>query len=88
MEEQAEKERLKMEEQIEIIMRQTTYNHEEAKNELIKHKYNTFEVIRNYVSGEKSNLNNENNQNTKIKKSTNQEIYTQIRNYLGFVPLQ
>ncbi len=76
---------IKIEEQIQVIMRQTTYTYDEAKEELKRYNYNTFDVIRNFISGEKSNSKKEDN---KIKTSTNQEIYSQIRSYLGFVPLQ
>ena len=61
-------------EKIQIIMRQTDYNFETSKEKLIENDYDHLKVIKNYfgIVDKKSTL----------VKSTNQEIYRQIRSKL------
>jgi hypothetical protein len=65
---------LSTEEKIEIIMRQTDYNLETATEKLIEFNNEHLKVIKNYFG-----IND--NKEYKIK-STNQEIYKQIRTKL------
>jgi hypothetical protein len=61
----------KIDDQIQIIMRQTDYNFETAKTKLIEYNYDYLMVIKSYIGvTEKKN---------KPIISVNQEIYKQIR---------
>ena len=60
----------KMDELLEIVMRQTDYSKEKAQLELCKHNYNHILVIKEYLGITDKKVQ---------PKSTNQEIYTQLR---------
>jgi hypothetical protein len=60
-------------EMIEMVVRQTAYSYEEAKEKLIETKWDYKSVILNYVCADKKVKKNE------IKKTLNQEIFSQIR---------
>ena len=87
-------ERKQMEEKkekiIEIVMRQTNYDYDISKEKLEECNYNYEMVIRQYVDKESSNSkssierNNNNNNNNKTNKSINQQIYSQIRNFMDY----
>ncbi len=64
---------------INIIIRQTNYNENEAKQKLIEHDNNYLEVIKNYMNPSKIK---NNNNNTKKKKTTNQLMYGEFRNLM------
>jgi hypothetical protein len=66
-------------ENIDIILRQTNLNSDEAKELLIKNNNNVLEVVKNYygINDKKKKI-----QDTIQSKSLNQEIYKQIRNKL------
>jgi hypothetical protein len=60
-----------MDENIQLILRQTNYTEEQAKQKLIEHNNDTMKVIREYLGiAEKKAL---------PVKSVNQEIYKQLR---------
>jgi hypothetical protein len=61
-----------------IIIRQTTYTFDEAKNKLIEHNNNYVSVINEYI-----NPNNiAHKKSVTPNKSTNQQIYYEIRKFL------
>ena len=62
---------------IEIIMRQTDYSYEEAKNKLQLHNNNITEVIRLYLKPETSDT-----PEIKPQLSMNQQIYKEIRSLM------
>ena len=62
---------------IEIIMRQTDYTYEEAKNKLQLHNNNITEVIRLYLKPEISDT-----PEIKPQLSMNQQIYKEIRSLM------
>jgi hypothetical protein len=64
-------------EQINIIMRQTTYNYETASKKYIEHNNNTKNTIAEYM-GIKPNI-----KKNKPTKSINQLIYSELRNQLN-----
>jgi hypothetical protein len=68
-----------LEERVQLIIRQTTYTYNEAKNKLIEHNNNYIAVINEYINPDKILYNKS---NITCKKSTNQKIYTEIRNFL------
>ena len=65
-----------IQEKIQIIMRQTDYSIEEARNQLEIHNFNIMKTIYSFMNPKK--------REPKIvkQKSVNQEIYSQIRSYL------
>lgn len=65
-------------ERIEIVKRQTSYSHEEAKEALQKNNYDTMACIREYLDIPKNNT-------KKSKMSINQQIYKELRNQLSSV---
>lgn len=65
-----------IQEKIQIIMRQTDYSNEEARNELEKHNFNIMKTLSSFMNPKKRE-----SENVK-QKSVNQQIYSQIRNYL------
>ena len=65
-------------ERIEIVKRQTSYSHEEAKEALQKNNYDTMACIREYLDIPQNNT-------KKSKMSINQQIYKELRNQLGSV---
>ena len=64
------------EEAIHMVCRQSELSYEEAKIELEKYNYNYMNVLNNY-----HNINNNNNNKNK-NKSINQNIYSEIRNFM------
>ena len=74
---------------IDIILRQTTLSREEAEESLTIENNNYEKVIKNYLSDSsyyhnQEQLNNNNNTNEEFK-STNQKIYSEIRNFMDSV---
>jgi len=60
-----------VQEKVEMVLRQTDYTQEEAKNKLIEFNYDTIQVVKNYLGiTEKKEP---------PVKTVNQEIYKQIR---------
>lgn len=69
--------RIRKQEIIKLVIRQTNYNEEEAKEKLEEAKYNYMEVINNYLEIEKKQ------DDKKLNKSVNQEIYSQLRTFMS-----
>lgn len=61
--------------QIQVILRQTNYSEEEAREKLKKHNYDHLKVIKSYLGLTEKKAPME-------KKSLNQEIYRQLRHKL------
>jgi hypothetical protein len=59
---------------IEMITRQTSYDYEEAKAKIIEHDFDFAKVIREFMG-----IKPKNNEDNKIVKNVNQQIYTEIR---------
>ena len=59
---------------IQIIMNQTNYSFKEAENKLTEHNNDYIKVIKEYLNIEEKKP---------INKSLNQEIYSEIRNFLS-----
>jgi len=66
-----------VEEKIQIILRQTNYNNEEAEQKLQENNYDHIQVIKNYLGVTEKK--------TPLAKTKNQEIYRQIRHFI-YVP--
>ena len=62
---------------INIIIRQTNYDENVAKQKLIEYDNNYLEVIKNYMNPSKIKNNNNN-----TKKTTNQLMYSEFRNLM------
>ena len=60
---------------IELIIRQTNYNEDEAKQKLLEYNNDYLKVIKNYMSSENNIINTE-------KKTTNQLMYGEFRTFL------
>jgi len=58
-----------------MVMRQTEYNYEEAKQKVIENNYNYVEVIQNYLGKTKEK---------KQPKTVNQKIYKEIRSFMDY----
>ena len=69
-----------IDERIEIVKRQTSYSHDEAKAALQKNNYDVMSCIREYLEVP--------NKKQESKKSLNQQIYTELRSKLGSVSQQ
>lgn len=69
-----------IDERIEIVKRQTSYSHDEAKAALQKNNYDVMSCIREYLEVP--------NKKQESKKSLNQQIYTELRDKLGSVSQQ
>ena len=69
-----------IDERIEIVKRQTSYSHNEAKAALQKNNYDVMSCIREYLEVP--------NKKQESKKSLNQQIYTELRGKLGSVSQQ
>jgi|SaaInlStandDraft_1057018.scaffolds.fasta_scaffold113058_2 hypothetical protein len=67
-----------LEEKIEIIMRQTDYTKDIAREKLIIHEYDTMKCIRDYLGVTEKKA---------PTMSVNQQIYKELRNKLGSVEL-
>lgn len=67
-------------EQIEIIKRQTDYNEDQINLLLKKYNNNIESVIKHYLNDGK--IENENRNEQKNKKSLNQRIFSEIRDYM------
>ena len=65
------------EEKIQIILRQTNYNNEEAEQKLQENNYDHIQVIKNYLGVTEKKA--------PLAKTKNQEIYRQIRHFI-YVP--
>ncbi len=61
--------------QIQVILRQTNYSEEEAREKLKEHNYDHLKVIKSYLGLTEKKAPQE-------KKSVNQEIYRQLRHKL------
>lgn len=61
------------EKKTQLVVNQTNYTIEQAREKLIQHEWNELNVIRDYLGIQQS---------PPVKKSLNQEIYTQLRNRL------
>ena len=69
-----------IDERIEIVKRQTSYSHDEAKAALQKNNYDVMSCIREYLEVP--------NKKQESKKSLNQQLYTELRGKLGSVSQQ
>jgi len=68
-----------LEERIQLVMRQTDYTQEVAREKLTAHNYDAIKCIRAYMGiSEKK---------TSTQVSLNQQIYRELRNQLGAVAL-
>lgn len=72
---------IKKEETIQMVMRQTDYDYNTAKELLEQNNYNYLEIIKNYINGNKDQKQEIKQQNTK---SVNQQIYSQIRSFMDY----
>ena len=70
-----------IDERIEIVKRQTSYSHYEAKAALQKNNYDVMSCIREYLEVP-------NKKQEPVKKSLNQQIYSELRQKLGKVSNQ
>ena len=68
------------EESVHMICRQSELSYEEAKIELEKYNYNYMDVLNNYHNI--NNKKNEKNEKNEKNKSINQNIYSEIRNFM------
>jgi hypothetical protein len=73
--------------QVEMILRQTDYDEETAKNKLIEYDLNTFQIIRDYMRGyrdlDKHPYSTSQTQHTNNhSQSTQQTIYGEFRKFL------
>ena len=68
---------MSLEHKIEIVMRQTNYNEEQAREKLVLFEEDEIRVIRDYmgISKKKTNTNH-------VGSSINQAIYKQLRGHL------
>jgi NACalpha-BTF3-like transcription factor len=81
IEQEKKQKEIRNEEMIKLIMRQTDYDYDTCKDKLKEHNGNYIEVIKYYISDGKNNT----NKNQQIKqKSTNQQIYSQIRSFMDY----
>ena len=71
---------------IEIVMRQTVYTREEALQLLTKYEGDYKRVIKEYILGDTSK--NTKNKDKKNDKSTNQQIFSEIRGFMDNVKTQ
>lgn len=78
---------MRKEEQIQMIMRQTDYTYETAKEKLVHFKYNTIKVIQEYMGIENKDTMPNTSQHTRTHTSINQGIYSNIRDFLGYKKL-
>lgn len=60
-----------------VVMRQTNYDEETAKEKLIEHDLDVMKIIREYMNVSNTNMNTDN----KVK-STNQKMYGEFRKFL------
>ena len=67
-----------IEERVEMVKRQTTYTHDEARSALKKNNYDTMACIREYLDVPKT-------KDSSKKISVNQQIYRELRNQLGTI---
>ena len=82
---QKEKEIIKKEEIIQLVIRQTEYNYEEAKELLEQNNYKYLDIIKSYISGNNNqNIKETTQQNKTSNLSTNQQIYSQIRSFMDY----
>ena len=77
-----EYEKIKKEEIIKMVIRQTDYNYEKAKEQLELNDFNYIKVIKLYLNDGKDQDVEKEDEN-KVIKSTNQEIYSQIRDFMS-----
>lgn len=68
-------------ERVEIVKRQTSYSHDEAKAALQKNNYDVMSCIREYLEVPDKKP-------EPVKKSLNQQIYSELREKLGGVSNQ
>jgi len=71
---------------INIVMRQTIYTREEAVELLTKYKGDYKRIIKEYIVGDKNEIGEEINENN--DKSTNQQIFCEIRGFMDNVKTQ
>ena len=62
---------------INLVVRQTNYSEDEATQQLEKHNYNYLNVIKEYMNVPSKTVADRN-----VPQSVNQQIYTEIRNFL------
>ncbi len=70
-----------IDERIEIVKRQTSYSHTEAKEALQNNNYDVMSCIREYLEVPVK-------KQEPAKKSINQQIYTELRGKLGLEPIK
>ena len=70
-----------IDERVEIVKRQTSYSHDEAKTALQKNNYDVMSCIREYLEVPDKKP-------EPVKKSLNQQIYSELREKLGQVSNQ
>ena len=65
-----------------MIMRQTDYTYEEAREKLIKENFNYLTVIKNYMTGDIRQSTSDTTNTDSSKKTVNQHIYSELRNFM------
>ena len=65
-----------------LVMRQTTYTMEQAREKLEEFKYNILALIKDFMSPAKKTRGDEIREEAESNKTTNQKIYTEFRNLL------
>lgn len=65
-----------------LVMRQTTYTMEQAREKLEEFKYNISALIKDFMSPAKKTRGDEIREEAEAKKTTNQKIYSEFRNLL------
>lgn len=79
---QKKQQEIRKEEIIKMVIRQTDYNYDDAKQLLEDNDYNYIDVIRDYVSNKNYKDRLQKDINMENKKSINQKIYQEIRNFM------
>lgn len=79
---QKKQQEIRKEEIIKMVIRQTDYNYDHAKQLLKDNDYNYIDLIRDYVSNKNYKDRLQENINMENKKSINQKIYQEIRNFM------
>ena len=81
-EEQSNLQEKRIEETCKMIMRQTDYSYEEAREKLIKENFNYLTVIQKYVTGDTTQSRSGTTDKESSSKTVNQHIYSELRNFM------
>ena len=72
----------RIEETCKMIMRQTDYTYDESREKLVKANFDYLKVIKNYMTGESTQTSSETTATETSKKTVNQHIYSELRNFM------